>query len=310
MEVKLIKPQDCLNQMLHDLEHGKEKGTTTYIDEFDQFWTWRLGEANIHTGAANEGKSKMIKFLSLIKSLEEGWKFAYNSPEDLNPTEFFDDMIHTISGKTTDKSNIYNTLITEEEYIKSYELIKDNFFFTYIKPPHNTIENAIKQFEELLQTEDIKGFVFDPLMKFQKSKNAPERIEEYSTYVVTLLEDFARSTNTSVHVVVHQTTPTKDESTKRYRKPSMYTVRGGGALADGITNCLFLQRPEYAVDKKSTLTLFGSEKIKNQKLVGIPGEYLLDFNRKTNRYVYKDNGEDLYNFNKWLEPPKTRVFLN
>jgi len=307
MEVKLIKPEDCLDQMLYDLEHGKVKGTTTYIDEFDQFWTWRKGEFNIWGGYSNEGKSKMLKFLSLIKSLEEGWKIGVNSPEDLVITEFFDDMIHTISGKTTDKTNQFNTLITKEEYLKTFNLIKEKFFFSYIKPPHNTIENAIREFTKLFEKEGVDCFILDPLMKFQKSKNAPDRIEEYSTYVVTLLGDFARTTNTSVHLVIHQVTPTKEENTKKYRKPSMYSSRGGGTVADGVDNFLILQRPDYAVDKTSTLTLFGSEKIKNQKLVGIPGETLINFNRKTNRYVDKDTGKDLYNFDKHLNERKLKL---
>ena len=95
MEVKLFKPEDCIEDMLYDLENGKPKGSTTYIDEIDQFWTWRKGELNIFTAYANEGKSKMIRFLSLIKSLEEGWKFAFNSPEDFPVKEMYDDIIHT-----------------------------------------------------------------------------------------------------------------------------------------------------------------------------------------------------------------------
>ena len=169
----------------------------------------------------------------------------------------------------------------------------------YIKPPNNTIENAIIEFENLHKEKGIDVFVFDPLMKFQKSKNAPDRIEEYSTYVVTLLSDFARTTNTSVHLIIHQTTPTKDEKTKLYTKPSKYTIRGGGQISDGTDNVLILQRPDYAKDKLSTKTLFGSDKIKNQKLVGIPGDTLFEFNRKTNRYTTLD-GSDLYNFDKWL----------
>lgn len=309
MEKKIFRPEDCLDAMLHDLEHGKVKGTTTYIDEIDQFWTWRKGELNIHTGTANEGKSKMIKFLCLIKSLEEGWKFGFNSPEEYPPNELYDDMIHTISGKTTDKLNVYNTLITKDEYIKCYELIKDNFSFNYIKPPHNTVENAIKEFQILHDEYGMDCFVFDPMMKFQKSKNAPDRVEEYSTYVVTLLGDFARTTQTSVHLVIHQLTPTKNEKTGLYNKPSMYTIRGGGQIADGADNVLFVQRPKYAIDKTSTETLIGSDKIKNQKLVGVPGELLIDFNRKTNRYVDFHTKQDLYDFDKHLKETKRKLII-
>jgi hypothetical protein len=41
------------------------------------------------------------------------------------------------------------------------------------------------------------------------------------------------------------------------------------------------------------------ESIKKQKLVGIPQNIELEFNRKTNRYKMKD-GRDMFNFNKFL----------
>lgn len=304
MEIKLYKPSDCIDTMLYNLKHGKPKGTTTYIDEIDQFWTWRKGELNIHSGYSNEGKSTMIKFLALIKQLEENWKIALNSPEEFPPDEFYDGIIHTISGKTTDCKNVYNELISEELYLKCYNLVKNNYFFSYIKPPNNTIENAIKEFQKLHGEVGIDCFILDPLMKFQKSKLAPDRIEEYITYVVTLLGDFARTINASVHLIIHQLTPTIDEYTKCYPKPSMYRQRGGGASADGSDNCLILQRPKYALDKTSTETLFASEKIKNQKLVGIPGEVMFDYNRKTNRYVDFNTKQDIYNFSKHLDVKK------
>lgn len=306
MEQKIFTPEDCIDEMLFDLENGKIKGTTTYIDEIDQFWTWRKGELNIFTAYANEGKSKMIRFLALIKSLEENWKFAFNSPEDFPVKEMYDDIIHTLSGKTTDKFNEFNELITKEHYLQCYNMIKDKFFFSYIKPPNNTFENAIKEFQKLHEEFGIDSFIFDPMMKFQKSKNCPDRVEEYSTYVVTLLSDFARSTNTSVHLIVHQLTPQREEGKGNYRKPNMYSARGGGQIADGSDNVLILQRPEYATDKKSTKVLFGSDKIKNQKLVGIPGETFFEYNRKTNRYINLNTKEDLYNFDKWFTDKKLK----
>jgi hypothetical protein len=298
MECKLSTPEDCIERMVYDLEHGKEKGTTTYIDEIDPFWTWRRGELNVTSGYNNEGKGTMLRFLSLIKVLEEkDWKVALNSPEDSSPHEYFDNLIHTLSGLTTDKDNKYNTIISKEEYLKYYELIKGKFFFSYIKPPDNTIENAIEEFKKLHKKYGISEFIFDPMLKFQKSKNAPERVEDYSAYVVTLLGDFARETNSSVHLVIHQLTPKKLE-TGLYPTVSAYQIRGGGLIADGTDNALFVQRPLYARDKKSTLTVFGSEKIKHHKLVGIPDQIELEFNRKTNRYTYKDGG-DIYNWDKW-----------
>lgn len=299
-KIEIFTPESCIDEMILALDQGKDKGTTTYIDIIDQIWTWRRKELNIWTGFNNQGKGNFIRFLSLIKVLEEkDWKIALNSLEDVPANEYFDNLIHTISSLTTDKDNEYNTLISKELYKHCYELIKGKYFFSYIHPPHNTIENAIEEFEKLHEKENISEFIFDPLLKFQKSKQAPDRPEDYSAYVVTLLTDFARRTNSSVHLVIHQLTP-EINSEGLYPTPSAYRIRGGGLIVDGTDNALFVCRPFYAKDKRSTVTVIGSEKIKHQKLVGIPGEVTLDFNRKTNRYVHKDGGMDLYNWDKWL----------
>lgn len=300
MEVKIYSPKDCEEEMLYDLEHGQPKGSTTYIPEFDKAWKWRKSEANVWTGYSNEGKSTFYKFLSIIKALEDNWKFTVNSPEDYPAKTYFDDMIHTLSGKTTDKFNEFNEVISEKEYKYWLDIIADKFNFVYIKPPHNTIENTLKEFQKIHDETPQDAFLLDPLMKFQKSKNAPERIEDYIVYAVTLITDFARVNNVSVHLVVHQVTPKVIEATGLYQKPNMYTIRGGGGISDGIDNVLYVQRPQYAKDKLDPSVLVGSQKIKKQKLTGIPQDIPFSFNRKTNRFVEAGTEMDLYNFNKWL----------
>ena len=48
---------------------------------------------------------------------------------------------------------------------------------------------------------------------------------------------------------------------------------------------MFVWRPERALDFSSTEVTFGSQKIKKQKLVGIPQDIMnIQYQRKTNRY--------------------------
>src|ERR1044071_1873968 len=129
-DVVIHSPEDVLGEMLYDLENGKEKGTTTYIEDLDKCWKWRAGEGNLWTGYANEGKSILSRSLSMIKALEEGWNFLFNAPEDFPAKEFYDDMIHTITGFPTDKD--HPLCVTKELYMYAYELIKDHFQFVYI----------------------------------------------------------------------------------------------------------------------------------------------------------------------------------
>lgn len=293
----VIRPEDVYDEMLKSLREGKVKGTTTYNSKIDQCWTWRRQEFNIWTGYANEGKSLYLKQLCLIKALKEDWRFIFSSPEDFPPDEFYDDMIHTLTGRTTDKDYGSDRVLPEEMYEKAYKMIKDKFIFLYMEPPHNSIRSTLEEFRKIAKSEKVDACVIDPLLKFARPKEmADTRDDIYAAYIGSICVDFARQTNTSLHLVMHQVTPNIDSDTKKYPEPSMYRVKGGGSWADGADNLLAVWRPNYASDKLDTEVQFSSQKIKKQKLCGIPQRVSLTFDRKSNRYKDMDGGFDLFDF--------------
>lgn len=304
----LFKPEDSYNDMINYFRNGKVKGSTTYNNKVDQCWTWRVQEANIWTGYANEGKSIWLKQLALIKALEENKKFIFSSPEDFPPDEFYDDLIHTLVGKTTDRSR--EGVMSEEEYNRAFELIKDKFYFLYVEPPHNTIRGVLEEFKKIAKERDIYGCVIDPLLKFARPKEmADSRDDIYAQYVGSICLDFARQFNISFHLIMHQVTPSMDSDTKKYPEPSMYRVKGGGSWSDGFDNILSIWRPNYAADKADTEVQFSSQKIKKQKLVGLPQKFQMAFDRKSNRYIDYETRMPMFNFDKfmgteWVKPPR------
>lgn len=304
----LFKPEDCLEDMLKDLKQGKVRGTTTYNSKLDECWTWRQQEANIWTGYSNEGKSLFLKQLCLIKAIEEKKKFIFCSPEDFPAPEFFDDCIHTLAGQTTDIYYGKERVISEEFYKECYNLIKDLFLFLYIEPPHNTIKGVLEEFKKLCKQEEIFGCIIDPLLKFARPKDFPEKDDQYAAYVGSICVDFARQTNTSFHLVMHQTTPVMTED-KKYPEPSMYRIKGGGSWSDGFDNVLSVWRPQYAKDKIDSEVQFASQKIKKQKLCGIPQRFQMAFDRKSNRYIQYGGNQPIFNFDKHLKKEKKLITL-
>lgn len=294
----IIKPEDVYNDMLKGLREGKVKGTTTYNFKIDQCWTWRKQETNIITGYANEGKGVFLKQLCLIKALKENAKFIFCSPEDFPPDEFYDDMIHTLTGRTTDKSFGQDRVVSEKDYEQAFNMIKNNFIFLYIEPPHNSIKSTLEEFKRIHAKTPVDGCIIDPLLKFSRPKGMEEaRDDIYASYVGSICVDFTRQTNTSLHLVMHQLTPQIQED-KKYPEPSMYRQKGGGSWADGFDNCLAIWRPNYAIDKFDSEVQFSSQKIKKQKLVGIPQKMKMKFDRKSNRYIDFDTGESIFPFDE------------
>lgn len=240
--------------------------------------------------------SLFLKYLCLIKALTDGWKFIISAPEDWPAHEYFDDLLHMMTGQSTDKDSFNQ--VSEKKYLQALEILKEHFYFVYIKPPDNTIKKVLDIFEPLIHEIGAQVCIIDPLIKFARPQDAPDRDDQYAAYLTTLLTDFARTTNTSTHLVMHQVTP-KPMENGLYPKPSMYAVKGGGSYADGTDNILAIQRSNYAKDKLDTSVTFSSQKIKRQRLVGIPQEFHMRFDRKSNRYTHVD-GTDLFNFNKYL----------
>lgn len=303
---RVLKMDDCIDDMRHDLLHGKEKGTTTHIEGLDRAWTWRLGEFNIWTGYSNEGKSLFLRFIALIKAITEGWKFAFYAPEDYPAKEFFDDIIHSAAGYSTDKENI--NFIGEELYMQMFERLKDLFYFVYLPPPDNELLHILKEFVPLIQNEGIKSCVIDPIIKLVRPKEYMNADDKYAAYVTTLCTDFSRQYNVSLNLVMHQLTPRLQEN-DLYHKPSMYNIKGGGTWADGTDNILSIWRPLYARDKVDDEVIFTSQKIKKQKLVGIPQDFHMRFDRKKNRYMDSNNKHDLFNFDEYLRVARIKLLF-
>lgn len=291
-KAQIYRPEDCIEEMKRQLRVGKVKGTTTHNSEVDKCWTWRKKEANIWTGYANEGKSLFFKSLALIKALKENWVFAFSSPEDFPAEEFYDDMIHTLTGQTTDRD--YPNVISSSLYEEAYKIIKDLFIFVYM-PVNSTIEDTLLEFKHLCKNQKIDACIIDPLLKFKRPLEY-ERDDLYASYVGGLFVEFSRITNTSAHLVMHQVTPIIDGMSKKYSEPSMYRVKGGGSWSDGFDNVLSVWRPHYSVDKIDTEVQFSSQKIKKQKLVGIPQRMQLRFDRKSNRYINFHDYQSIFDF--------------
>ena len=94
----VFEVDDVIESMLDGFENGQERGTTTYIPQVDNAWTWRSGEVNIWTGYQNEGKSLFLNQLSTIKAYHDGWKFGVFSPENMPMKDFFNDLVIVVRG--------------------------------------------------------------------------------------------------------------------------------------------------------------------------------------------------------------------
>lgn len=275
----VFSADDCMDRMLFTFRHGKNRGTTTFIQGLDRHFTWRTGEVTLWTGYNNEGKSKFLKQLLLLKSFNENWRHAMFSPEELPIEDVYDDFIHSLIGKNVDKA--YANVMVESEYRAGIEFIRDKVFI--INPEKPTLENIFERASYLIRRYDIKTVTLDPYNQVWHEMASGEREDLYISRFMASLKSFAVKHDVCVNLVAHQVTPIVERG-KNFPKPNLYKVKGGGTFSDKVDNLLFVWRENRNTNKKDTSVTVGSEKIKKQMLVGFPGEIALEFNPTTNRY--------------------------
>ncbi len=269
-------------KMMHSYHNGKERGTTTHVPTFDAHWTWRPTEVTMWTGYQNEGKSLMLEELSTLKSCLSGWKHGVFSPENMPVEDWYDNIIEMYIGKSCDK-HYKGNLMTEAEYLKGIDFVDKHFFVIYPDEDFK-LETLFECTSELIKDYKINNLILDPYNTIDHELNAGEREDLYISRFMSKLKRYAVKNYIPIQLVAHQLTPSKGED-GRYLKPDVNKIKGGGTFADKADNVNFVWRPDRALDFASTNVVFGSQKIKKQKLVGIPGEvHGINYSRKENRY--------------------------
>ena len=283
----IIKAKDIEDEMMHGYRNGKKRATSTHILEVDKVWKWREKDLTVWTGYQNEGKSLFLEQLMSLKSVFDGWKHCIFSPENTPATDYFDNIIEMLVGKSCDPFYSGN-LMSENEYRNAIEFMNSHFFLTMpdgvwsIDAIHEDMEKAVTDLK-------IKNVVYDPYNKIMHDMGN-ERGDIYVSNFMTKIKRFAVKNDVSSNLIAHQLTAQKDEQ-GRYVKPDLNKIKGGGAFSDGADHVCYAWRPDRALDFASTTVQMGSQKIKKQKLVAIPGDvYGIGFSRKKNRYSY--NGKD------------------
>jgi twinkle protein len=278
---------DIRDSLIDGFYNGVERGTTTHIDCIDKAWTWRSGEVNVWTGYQNEGKSLFLNQLACLKAAMEGWKFAMFSPENMPMNDFFNDIIEMYIGKSSDPMYKSNQMVIEE-YKEAMDFVNDHFFLIY--PNKNfLLETVLAKAKVLIRQKGIRSLIIDPYNTIQHKLRSGEREDLYISRFMSELKRFAVDNDISIHLVAHQITPRKGED-GRYPKPDINSIKGGGTFADKADNVMFVWRPNRAIDFSDKFVTFGSQKIKKQKLVGIPQEIqAIEFNIKEQRYYFNNN---------------------
>lgn len=276
---------DDVSDKLWDMYHnGLPLGETTYVPSIDKHWKWRPTEITIGTGYNNEGKSTLLDInLPILKAMMDGWKTGLFVPENFPAEEFYEEVIHTYIGKTTDKDKPMFRM-TKEEYARGMEFARKHFFLIYLDE-NATIDRLFERFDYLVRKEGIRIAVFDPYNQIEHLYQKGETIDLYVSRFMGKLKRWTVSRKLCTILVAHQNPPDRRAANgKDYPQPDIYKIKNGGTFADKADNVIWLWRPLRVSDEGAAVVTFGAGKIKKKKLVGIPGQCDLLYDWRTNGY--------------------------
>lgn len=293
----IFKAKAFWNQMKYSFVNGKRRGETTRFHSIDPCFTWKKGFVHCWTGFPNHGKTEMLLQLSIAKSLHDGWNWVIFCPENMSsdekgaitPDELFDTLIHAYIGKTTDPYFKLNQM-SMSEYEKGLEFIDKHYTIIYpneLKTP----ATVVKYLQYVMETQKVDGIIIDPWNKMVH--NYSGLLDEYLASQFAIIKDFAIRNHVVFNIVEHPKSVSKlaDGSLP---VPDAYSLRGGAMWNNAMDVIISVHRPNYSTDKKDSAVDFISHKIKNQKLVGMPGTVNLTFDRKSNRYFEMNGNTPLH----------------
>jgi hypothetical protein len=290
--------------LMAEFDEGKEIGEPCGIAEIDKIFSWKRGFLNVFTGWANSGKSTMMLFLMLMRSLKYGTKWNLWSPEMISSkrdgnkvyitaNDIYDELVHTLTGKIPYKhweAKYGKKQMPLDEYMAALEIIREYFFV--MNPKDRGYKNIIDNHRYFHEYHGCEGFLDDPFKNLilDYSLGRDDRILE-ATFAE--FEEFALETHSFMNFVAHPKSMTEVKERPKGNAPAPYKVVtqfmliGGSAWDNSMDGIFSIYRQNAHLDPQDPWVTFITLKQRKQQLTHRKGEYdKIEFDFFTNRFYF------------------------
>jgi twinkle protein len=268
-----------MDSMLRIFDNGKKKGVTTGYSDLDLHYTLRTSELDIWTGIPNMGKSAMVFQMIMNSAHLYGWKWGVYSPENYPISELYDSLSELVVGNTTDID--VRDRMSKDEYLGSIDYLNE-YIYTVYPEEDLSLDNILEKFKYLVLRYGIKGCVIDPFNQLDNDRGGLSETE-YIGQALSKIRRFEQLYDLKFIIVAHPRIMHQDERGV-YQRPTAYHISGSANWFNKADNVIVIHR-ENTKDPHDTSVLIDVQKVKFQKLVGIPGEIRLFYDRRSGRYL-------------------------
>ena len=304
--VRTVKQVEA--EMWETYHNGYRLGVKTGIRCLDRHFSFYKPWWNLFYGIPNSGKSEIVLFKMMCMSVLHGWKWACFVPEAYPASDFYDECIMKLTGRSVDKND--SNRLNEQEYQIALDFINEHFFFVYPqddedatgKRMSNNFSNVIAKIKELKLSKGIDGFLIDPINQLSSSSEFPGTKDEKLEQMYGAIDVLCKTHNLSGNLVAHPRTLYKDKDQDDYRPPTPYEIAGGAMNYNKAYCIILVHRPFNQSNKISPLVQIDIQKVKKHKVAGTPACVEMNFDKKRGWYLELDGGCVLEGFFESLLP--------
>lgn len=266
---------DIQGEVLGLYDRGLKRGTTTGWERVDAFYTVRRCEWTVITGIPGHGKSEFIDNLAINLAIDQGWRIALFSPENLPIERHCAKLVE----KYTQMPFVdgFTNKIGKDDLKEAMSYLQDKLRF--IMPPEDemNLDKILELARVAVYRDGIRGLSIDPWNEIDHSRPSGMTETEYVSQALSRIRRFARYYDLHIWVIAHPTKLQKDLSGK-YPVPTPYDISGSAHWRNKADNALAIYR-----DMETDEVFLHIQKIRFRE-VGRIGVTHLEYNKVNGTY--------------------------
>ena len=296
---------DCREVYVNDIKdnlydyynEGYPLGETSQIKKLDENFRWREGFVYCFSGYPQSGKSEILNYLMVLRAKHYGDKIVMYSPET-NTSELVLNLCRSYLGKNVNPN--FDNICTKKEMEMALTFVNDHFVFLENQDEMPSIKTLVKTFQRLSK-KGYNNFLIVPLnWVVESNAGDSNNLYQYLKLTLTILKQFAKSSESIMVYVEHPKTPHAIKG--RIPKATAFSLAGGTMhfnkvdgmvvmhrlsdidLEEKVKSGEILARMLENKEKHIRFVEFETVKMKSQRLNGILGSCIIEYDIITGRY--------------------------
>jgi hypothetical protein len=282
--------------LLHEYREGVQVAESCRVSGLTSVFSWKRGFQNCFTAYPNDGKTMLALYLMTQKSLHDGWKWVFWSPE-MKSASFINDRIFVhyndlineivwiVSGQTPYKhfaDKYFIPQVNEAEYIRIIKWAKEHFI--PLDPKDKTADGIYTSLLKYFEKSGFDGILVDPFKNIQYDGKVRDDI--HMEQIFAKFKDLAIQTNSVMNWIAHPKAGGERMKDGVLQPVTPWMLNGGAAWDNSMDGIYSVFRPDIKTDPRSPRVNFINMKQRKQELTTERGISDGMFDIKTRRYTF------------------------